>query len=214
MSAVPAALPEPFGRIRQALHPPGDPPSGPPWNLAELEGLLPDPARLVPAAVLMGLVPRAGGLNVLLTLRNRDLRQHAGQVSLPGGRIDAADAGPLAAALREMHEETGIVAAQVQPLGWLDPLATITRFRVLPLVARLAPDIAPVTEPREVDEVFEVSLAHLLQPANLRRVPIEYRGRTRHVLEYLPHQGGARIWGATASILRNLMERLAAVDLH
>ena len=214
MSDVPGPLPEQFGRIRQALHPPSDPPSGPPWNLAELEGLLTDPARLVPAAVLMGLVPRAGGLNVLLTLRTSDLRQHAGQVSLPGGRIDAADAGPLAAALREAHEETGIVAAQVQPLGWLDPLATITSFRVLPLVARLAPDIAPVTESREVDEVFEVPLAHLLQPANLRRVPIEYRGRTRHVLEYLPHQGGARIWGATASILHNLMERLAAVDMH
>jgi 8-oxo-dGTP pyrophosphatase MutT (NUDIX family) len=215
MSAVPGPLPEQFGRIRQALHPPGDPPTGPPWNLAELEGLLPDPARLVPAAVLMGLVPRAGGLNVLLTLRTSDLRQHAGQVSLPGGRIDdAADAGPLAAALREVREETGIVAAQVQPLGWLDPMATITGFRVLPLVARLAPDIAPVADPREVDEVFEVPLAHLLQPANLRRVPIEYRGRRRHVLEYLPHKGGARIWGATASILGNLMERLAAAELR
>jgi 8-oxo-dGTP pyrophosphatase MutT (NUDIX family) len=214
MSAAPGPLPEQFGRIRQALHPPGDPPTGLPWNLDELEDLLPDPARLVPAAVLMGLVPRAGGLNVLLTLRNSDLRQHAGQVSLPGGRIDATDAGPLAAALREVQEETGIVAAQVQALGWLDPMATITGFRVLPLVARLAPDIAPVADPREVDEVFEVPLAHLLQPANLRRVSIEYRGRTRRVLEYLPHQGGARIWGATASILGNLMERLAAAELR
>lgn len=214
MSAAPGAPEQQFGRIRQALNPPGDPPAGPPWNLDELEGLLSDAARLVPAAVMMGLVPRDGGLNVLMTLRNRDLRQHAGQVSLPGGRIDAADAGPLAAALREVREETGIVAAQVQPLGWLDPLATVTGFRVLPLVARLAPDIAPAADPREVDEVFEVPLAHLLHPGNLRRVPIEYRGRTRYVLEYLPHQGGARIWGATASILCNLMERLAAVGMR
>lgn len=212
MTAGPDPRSTQVGRIRQALHPPGHPPDGPAWNLSELDGLLGDSVQLVPAAVLMGLVPRDGGFNVLLTLRNSDLRQHAGQVSLPGGRVDHADAGPMAAALRELQEETGIRPDQVEPLGWLDPLATITGFRVLPLVARLATDIAPAPDPREVDEVFEVPLAHLLAPANLRRVPIEYRGRMRHVLEYLPHRDGARIWGATASILGNLMERLAAVD--
>ena len=80
---------------------------------------------------------------------------------------------------------------------------------MLPLVALLPPDVAPTPDPREVAAVFEVPFAHLQAPANLRTIPIEYRGRTRHVVEYAPHQGGARIWGATASILQNFMRRLA-----
>ena len=194
-------------QIRRALHPLHTVPQEAAWNLDELEGLLGD-GEAAAAAVLVGLVPRGSRLNLLLTLRNGDLRQHAGQVSFPGGRIDATDAGPAAAALRETREEIGIPAAQVQPLGWLDPLATVTGFRVLPLVALLAPEIAPVPDPREVAEVFEVPLAHFLVPDNLRRNAIEYRGHTRHVLEYLPHEGGARVWGVTASILHNFAQRL------
>lgn len=199
-------------RIRRALHPPEAPPQGEAWNLAELHDLLPDGRALTPAAVLVGLVPRRERLTVLLTLRTSDLRHHAGQVSFPGGRIEATDAGPVAAALREAHEEIGLEPAQVEPLGWLDPLATVTGFRVLPLVAAVAPGFAPVPDPREVATVFEVPLAHLLAPSNLRRVSMDYRGRTRHVLEYLPHEGGARIWGATASMLQNFMDRLAAAS--
>lgn len=194
--------------IRRVLHPLAQPPAGAAWNLAELEGLPPADRGLVPAAVLVGLVARADHLTVLLTLRTGDLRQHAGQVSFPGGRVDPGDPGPADAALREAREEVGLLPSQVEPLGWLDPLATITGYRVLPLVAVVAPDFVPVADPREVASVFEVPLAHLLTPANLRRVPIEYRGRTRYVLEYLPHEGGARIWGATASMLHNFMDRL------
>lgn len=194
--------------IRRALHPPHAIPTGPAWNQAELEGLLPGDSALVPAAVLVGLVARTDALNVLLTLRTDDLRNHAGQVSFPGGRVEAADPGPAAAALREAREEIGLQPAQVEPLGWLDPLATITGFRVLPLVGLVHGDAEPVPDPREVAAVFEVPLAHLLAPANLRRVPIDYRGRTRYVLEYLPHDGGARIWGATASMLHNFMDRM------
>lgn len=194
--------------VGRAVHALADVPHGPPWNLDELDDLLPDPARLMPAAVLVGLVPRHEGLQVLLTLRTEDLRHHAGQVSFPGGRIESLDAGPLQAAMRETREETGIPEAKVQPLGWLDPLATITGFRVLPLVAVLSPDIAPIPQPGEVAQVFEVPLAYLLAPHNRRRIEIDFRGRPRHVLEYARHQDGPRIWGATASILKNFTDRL------
>lgn len=198
-------------RIRAALYPCDLIPDCRPWNLDELEGLLPAETALRPAAVLVGLVPRSTGWTVLLTLRHAGLRHHAGQVSFPGGRIEADDAGPAQAALREAQEEVALPPAQAEPLGWLDPLATITGFRVLPLVARLHPDIAPVADPREVAEVFEVPLDYLLDPANLQRLAVDYRGRTRYVLEYQPHVEGARIWGATASILHNLIDRLGRI---
>jgi 8-oxo-dGTP pyrophosphatase MutT (NUDIX family) len=198
-------------RIRRALHPLQAPPQHNAWNLAELDGLLPDGHSLTPAAVLIGLVPHPKQLTVLLTLRTDELRHHAGQVSFPGGRIEPRAPARVAAALREAHEEIGLEPAQAEALGWLDPLATITGFRVLPLVAVIAADFKPLPDPREVASVFEVPLAHLLAPANLRRVALDYRGSTRHVLEYLPHEGGARIWGATASMLQNFMDRLDAV---
>ena len=208
MSAADAEL----HRIGRALMPLAAPPLAAPWNAADLDGLLPATQRWADAAVLVGLVPRAAGLHVLFTLRTDALRHHAGQVSFPGGRIDPQDAGPAAAALRETREETGIVPAQVAPLGWLDPLATITGFRVLPLVARLDPGIAPVPDPREVAAVFEVPFAHLAAPGNVRSVQVDYRGAPRQVAEVAPHGNGARIWGATASILQNLLSRLSAAD--
>ena len=94
----------------------------------------------VAAAVLVGLVPRAEGLQVLLTRRNDGMRHHPGQVSFPGGRIETDDADAAAAAIREAGEEIGMPADQITPLGYLDPLATITGFRVLPLAAVITPD--------------------------------------------------------------------------
>ena len=197
--------------IRRALHPVTQVPAGRAWNLADLDGLIDLNVPLRPAAVLVGLVPRPEALTILLTVRNGDLRHHAGQVSFPGGSLEPADRGPAAAALRETQEEVGIPPALVHPLGWLDPIATITGFRVLPLVAQLPADIAPVADPREVARIFEVPAGYLLDRANQRRLTVRLRGRTREVLEYATPAGAERIWGVTALILGNFIDRLDAL---
>jgi len=198
-------------RIRAALHPLDQVQCAPCWNLAELECLLPstDP---VAAAVLVGLVPRPDGLRVLLTRRTDALRHHAGQVSFPGGRIEPGDAGAVAAAVRETGEEIGIAAAQITPLGLLDAIATVTGFRVCPVVAAVAVDYVARPDAREVDEVFEVPFDHLMAPANLQYVSMQWRGTTRAVPEFVDHvHPGQRIWGVSASILLNLRQRLEAL---
>ncbi len=198
-------------RIQAALYPLHASPAGPGWNHEELTGLLDDVPE-AEAAVLVGLVPR-GGLQVLLTRRNDGLRHHAGQVSFPGGRLEAGDADAVAAAVRETVEEIGIRADQITPLGYLDPLTTITGFRVLPVVAVIAPDHVVVPDPSEVAAVFEVSLQFLLAPDSLQSAEVEFGGRVRRVHEFaryaqVPEQ---RIWGATASMLLNLRHRLGAL---
>lgn len=198
-------------RLQRVLHPLEAVPEGRGWNLDELEGLVAADARQVEAAVLVGLLPREDGLGVLFTRRTEALRHHAGQVSFPGGRVESGDVGPLAAALREANEEIGLLPSQVQPLGWLDPLMTITGYRVLPAVALLSPAFVARPDPGEVAEIFEAPLAHLLAPDTLRRVDIEFAGRTRQVFEIRQRAGeppSRRIWGATASILSNLRDRL------
>lgn len=200
--------------LSRALHPLGATLSQPPWNLDELGDLIGD-VPAVDAAVLVGLVPRGdAGLQVLLTRRTDSLRNHAGQVSFPGGRIEADDVGAVAAALRETHEEIGLDLALASPLGFLDPLITITGFRVLPVVARVDPGYIATPDPGEVAEVFEVALDFLMHPDNLERVALDYRGRTRHVLQFRnsPQAPQHRIWGVTASILFNLRERLARME--
>ncbi|GHA75141.1 hypothetical protein GCM10007067_10310 [Lysobacter bugurensis] len=192
--------------IAAALHPLDAPPQGRGWNHEDVADLVPDAHVWREAAVLVGLVPRSTGAQVLLTRRTDALRHHAGQVSFPGGRIEPEDRDAVAAALRETHEELGIAPDIVRPLGYLDRLVTITGFRVLPVVAVIDPAYIAKPDPSEVAEVFEVPLAFLLDRANLGAMPIELRGRTRRVWEYrYPAQ---RIWGATASMLLNLRDRL------
>jgi 8-oxo-dGTP pyrophosphatase MutT (NUDIX family) len=204
MSAAPLDL----QRFVAALHPLSAVPSGPGWNHAEVVDLLPPDTSHRAAAVLIGLVPRPSGIHVLLTRRTDGLRHHAGQVSFPGGRVEADDHDAVAAAVRETGEELGIDASLITPLGFLDPLVTITGFRVIPVVAHLCPSYVATPDPGEVAEAFEVPLDFLLDPANLEARPFEWQGRTRRVWEYrYPAQ---RIWGATASMLLNFRHRLEA----
>ena len=196
--------------LRRVLHPLDGVPDARAWNAEELDGLIAPGLALREAAVLVGLIRREAGLQAVLTRRTDTLRHHAGQVSFPGGRVEAEDGGPLQAALREASEEIGLSPAQAAPLGYLDPLATITGYRVVPVVAMLDPEFVPVPDPGEVADVFEAPLTFLMAPERLRRVDIEFGGRTRHVLEYETLADGPahRIWGVTASILLNLRTHL------
>lgn len=195
-------------RIHRSLHPLARMPTGTAWNAAEVAGILPM-ATPVAAAVLVGLVPRDTGLHVLLTRRTDDMRHHPGQVSFPGGRIEPDDPDPEAAALRETEEEIGVPRTRVRSLGWLDPLSTITGFTVFPLVASITPDYVVRADPREVADVFEVPLDYLMAAENLGSIRVDWRGRSRDVLEFVGDGvPGRRIWGATASILYNLRTRL------
>jgi len=196
-----------FLRLPRALHPLATPPQGDGWNLPELIDLLPDHgASLRPAAVLVGLVDRGDGLQVLLTRRTEALRHHAGQISFPGGRIEGSDASPIAAALREANEEVGLQPQDVEPLGYLDPFVTITGFHVFPVVARVAAAFSPVIDPSEVAEAFEAPFDFLMAPANERRFDVDYRGGRRTLVEFLFNEH--RIWGATAAMLVNFRDRL------
>lgn len=197
---------DPLDAVARALHPLDRPPTAPGWNHARLAGLLDDRPRRG-AAVLMairtGVDPR-----VVFTLRRDDLAQHAGQVSFPGGGVEPGDADVVATALRESREEIRLDPAAAQPLGYLDCLETISGYCVTPVVARLAGDAVLVPQPDEVASVFEVPLAFLLDRRNLRETAYWLRNQRREVYEYVDVK--PRIWGATALMLVNLMERMKA----
>ncbi len=158
------------------------------------------------AAVLVPVVARMAEAGVLLTQRTQTLTNHAGQIAFPGGKIDPADAGPAAAALREAEEEIGLDPATVEIVGYLDPYLTRTGFRVMPVVGRVEPGGTFTLNRHEVDELFEVPLSVLMTPANHNRRSRVLNGRTRYFYE-IPFDGRI-IWGATAGIIRNWYESM------
>lgn len=178
------------------------PSSGIPYDAAA-------PARIkkVPAAVLVPLIERQGGFDVLLTMRPQAMKKHAGQVAFPGGRREDGDVDLIACALREAEEEVGLDRSSVEVLGHLDPYLTITGYEVLPVVGAIQGPVMPRPDPAEVADVFEVPLDFLLDPANHRREQRIYNGLRRAY--YAVPFGERYIWGATAGMILNFYDILS-----
>lgn len=164
------------------------------------------PPQFMPASVLIGLVAREDGLHVLLTRRSDSLRRHAGQISFPGGRIESTDTDPAQAALREAHEEIGLDSESAQILGYLEPMLTVTGFRVYPVVAAIDSGYRAAPDGIEVAELFEAPLAFFLDHGNEGVYEFSLHGKHRRTAEFRWRQ--FHIWGATASMLINLRRRL------
>ncbi|MDI1244024.1 MAG: CoA pyrophosphatase [Rhodoferax sp.] len=165
----------------------------------------------MPAAVLLPIVLRQEP-TVLLTLRTQHLSTHSGQIAFPGGKVDKADAGPVAAALREAQEEIGLEAQFVEVLGQLPIYVTGSAFHITPVVALISPGFALHPNPYEVAEIFEVPLAYLMNPAHHRHHQVDWQGVQRQWLS-MPYQDQLTerfIWGATAGMLRNFYRFLRA----
>jgi 8-oxo-dGTP pyrophosphatase MutT (NUDIX family) len=151
-------------------------------------------------------VPRTTGATLVLTLRPTTMSDHAGQVALPGGKIDPQDEGPVAAALREADEEIGLASDKVDLIGVDGEYLTGSGFRITPVLGLLPPSFVPVPDPTEVEAVFETPLDFLMNPANHQARSAHWNGTLRHYYE-MPHNGN-RIWGVTAGIIRSLHDRI------
>jgi len=149
------------------------------------------------------------------------MNTHSGQIAFPGGKVDPEDGSKQATALREAQEEVGLDARHVQVVGELPTYVTGTSFWVTPVVGLVSPDFRLRPNSEEVDDVFEVPLSFLMNPANHRRHAFDWQGKQRHwfsmpYLEKRPTANGEAeaierfIWGATAGMLRNFYRFLAA----
>ncbi len=166
--------------------------------------------HLKDAAVLVPIVTHVGGARVIFTERTPHLRAHSGQVAFPGGKIDAEDDGPIAAALREAEEEIGLSPTHVLPLGCFSPYASNSGYRIVPVIALVRPGASLDPNPDEVARVFEVPLAHLMTGANHRVGTRIWQGHRRYFYE-MPY-GDHYIWGVTAGIVRQIFERTYGVE--
>lgn len=158
-----------------------------------------------PAAVLIAVIDRDEPM-VLLTQRTAHLKQHAGQIAFPGGKIEATDATPLAAALREADEEVGLAASAVEPLGYLDVYMTTLGYRIVPVVARVRPGFTLTLNPGEVEDAFEVPLSFMMEVSNHQTHSREWQGMMRSY--YAIPFGERYIWGVTAGIFRSLRDKV------
>jgi 8-oxo-dGTP pyrophosphatase MutT (NUDIX family) len=165
----------------------------------------------VGASVLIAVVSRPEP-TVLLTLRSAQLPVHAGQVAFPGGKWDADDPHAVGAALREAHEEIGLLPEVVDVLGCLPPYVTGTGFCVTPVVGLVPDGVALTPNPGEVERVFEVPLHFLMNPQNHMRQQMVHEGTVRqwYAMPYQHDGTEFYIWGATAGMLRNFYHFLAA----
>ncbi len=174
-----------------------------PQTVLENEGL-----KLKDAAVLVPVVDDADGAKVILTQRTTKLRKHAGQIAFPGGGIDEGDTSPEIAALREAEEEIGLSPSFVETVGRLPQYLSGTGFRIIPVLSVVQRGFTISPNPNEVEDVFEVPLSFLMDPANHRRDSKAWQGIVRHF--YVMPYGERYIWGITAGIIRTLYERLYA----
>lgn len=181
---------------------------GPPSSDYDLNAdvALPEGRALRDAAVLIPIVERETGAQVILTKRSSALKHHPGQIAFPGGKIDAGDANAEAAALREAWEEIGLARDLVTPIGLLPAHETVTGFQVTPVLAMVSQGFSPVPEPGEVAEVFETPLDHVLNPTNYLVESRRWRGQRRYY--FTVPWGPYYIWGATARMLRALADRM------
>src|ERR1700741_1209874 len=163
------------------------------------------------AAVLVPIIAHPGGLTVLFTQRTAHLKAHSGQVSFPGGRAEPGDASPGETALRESEEEIGRPRGRVEVLARLPEYFTRTGFRVTPVVGLIEPPLELKPDPGEVEGVFEVPLAFLLDARNHQRHTREFQGQSvgYYAMPYRTNEGDRNIWGATAGMVVNLARALA-----
>ena len=159
----------------------------------------------MPAAVLIALIEREAGLSVLYTERATGLRAHSGQIAFPGGKIDGADAGPGAAAIREAGEEVGLNPGEADILGYLPLYFTGTNYLITPVVARVRPGVHFVPNPDEVAELFEVPLADLMDPGRYGTHVVTRNG-VEHRTWRIEHERFL-IWGITANLTRVFYEQ-------
>jgi len=198
-------MPDELDRLISALQRPSGASSD--FDLNSAVGLPPGRV-LLPAAVLIALCPGADCLRVILTVRASHLKHHPGQIALPGGKLEEGDSGPEAAALREAWEEIGLMPENVHMLGHLPEHETVTGFSVTPVVGVVRGHFTFHPDPGEVEEVFTVPLAHVLDRNRYLVEKRLWRGQWRRY--YAVPWGPYYIWGATARILRGLAERVEA----